>query len=186
MLRPLVTACVAVLVLQATVERSHDREARKARVAALASALAAMPAEGRGATAHVSLNGAVLTLGPRCERADLEEPACVDGETKLDLDAMFPETGDAPGDDLPGVPRPVSSRRTFAATVLETGHSVRIYEAERESIDAQMSGAGFRLAVPGDVRLYVRGLDRVLVTVEAGAPAPAPMVRVTLARVGLL
>jgi hypothetical protein len=185
MLRPLIAACAALLIVESAREAEEANRTRIAKVAELQTVLDATMASGktRGQNAHVALNGAILKVGPGCERDDLLESGCLDdGTPPPDLDAMFPMTGDAPGDDLAGVPRPAGSRRAFSATVLETGHAVRIYEAEREQIDAQMTQAGWKLAVAGEVRLYIRDGERVLVTTD-GAPSG---VRITLARVALL
>lgn len=104
-------------------------------------------------------------------------------QSAADLAQAFPIEGDAPGDDLVGVPRPESSRRVISATVAETGHAVRIYEvarkgtpdeairARREAFDRQMRGAGYEpsaavaQALP-DTQLYVRGKERIVVAFE--------------------
>lgn len=120
-------------------------------------------------------------------------------QSKADLSAMFPIDGDAPGDDLAGVPRPDGSRRVVSATVLETGHAVRIYEvarkappdeelrARREAFDAQMRAAGFEPSaavakVVDDTRLYVRGNDRIVVAFELSSE----VTRIVLNRTDLL
>lgn len=104
-------------------------------------------------------------------------------QSKADITEAFPKEGDAPGDDLPGVPRPEGSRRTISANIVETGHAVRIYELprkaepseeirlRREAVDQQMRAAGFQPSaavakVLDDTRLYVRGSDRIVVSVE--------------------
>jgi hypothetical protein len=95
-------------------------------------------------------------------------------QSKADLAEMFPIDGDAPGDDLPGVPRPDGARRTMAASIIETGHAVRVYEvagsrdARRDAFDGQMRAAGYEsssavAAAMDDARLYVRGSDRIVV-----------------------
>lgn len=120
-------------------------------------------------------------------------------ESKADLGEMFPAEGDAPGDDLSGVPRPEGSRRVVSATVVESGHAVRIYElrqpagstkdleARREAFDRQMRSAGYEPSadvakVLEDTRLYVRGKDRIVVAVQPFGE----VTRVVINRVDLL
>lgn len=64
-----------------------------------------------------------------------------DGE--LNVQKMFPASGDAPGTDSAIVPRPAGSRRTLSASVEGYPASVRIYEslASRESITAMYAQA---------------------------------------------
>lgn len=73
-----------------------------------------------------------------------------DGE--LNLEKMFPATGDAPGTDSPLAPRPAGSRRTLAASVEGYPASVRIYEslAARDSIQRMY-----------DETLHARGFTKV-------------------------
>lgn len=120
-------------------------------------------------------------------------------QSKADLNDMFPIDGDAPGDDLAGVPRPEGSRRVVSASVVETGHAVRIYEVarkappdeelrvRREAFDAQMRAAGYEPSaavarVVDDTRLYVRGSDRIVVAFELSAD----VTRIVLNRTDLL
>jgi hypothetical protein len=115
-------------------------------------------------------------------------------ESPVELSAMFPVVGDAPGADLAGVPRPSGSRRVIAASVVETGHTVVIYEsadapleAAARAFDAQMSAAGFAsspavAAKLDDARLYVRADERIVASFERTGGT----VRVALARVTLL
>lgn len=70
-------------------------------------------------------------------------------EQHASLESLFPMTGDAPGEDIPGVPRPEGSRRDFSATFDGEAYGVRIYEAPRPMpdvvarYDAQMADAGW-------------------------------------------
>lgn len=108
-------------------------------------------------------------------------------DAPAELERMFPLSGDAPGDDLAGVPRPAAARRVFAANVVETGHAVRIYEADaasEEAIDRQMTGAGFAVVTASGTegRLYTRGAERIVAVVER-TPSGT---RIALARTNLL
>lgn len=120
-------------------------------------------------------------------------------QSQADLNAMFPLDGDAPGDDLAGVPRPENARRVMAATVVETGHAVRIYEVprkasraeelrlRRDAFDKQMRDAGYEPSEAvakalDDTRLYVRGTDRVVVAFELSSD----VTRIVLNRTDLL
>lgn len=76
------------------------------------------------------------------------------------LQEMFPAEGDAPGNDIPGLPRPEAARRTLTATV-GTHQTVRVYESTLdmkgsiESYDKAMEILGF--ATTGtldDARMY--------------------------------
>lgn len=114
-------------------------------------------------------------------------------ESPAELATMFPLEGDAPGDDLAGVPRPRGSRRVVAASVVETGHTVRIYESADldlaravSAFDVQMSEAGWSSSAAvaaklGDARLYVRSHERIVASFERAGG----MMRVALARVAL-
>jgi hypothetical protein len=53
----------------------------------------------------------------------------------LELAALFPKTGDAPGTDSRVLPRPPSARRTLSASAEGLTLSVRIYESD-QAIDA--------------------------------------------------
>lgn len=177
MLPRLIFTCLAVLIVHGAVDDQHAREERHAQVAELQAALDALPRPARGKTAHVLLNGATITVGGECGG---EGEDCTDWRA-LDLDAMFPQVGDVPGDDLPGVPRPPNARRTFAATVLESGQAVRIYEGKPADMSALLTSAGWKKTVEGDVELYVRGDERMIVTVDASLRPDT--VRFTFARV---
>jgi hypothetical protein len=104
-------------------------------------------------------------------------------QSKAELAEMFPVDGDAPGGDLPGVPRPEGSRRVIAASVIETGHAVRIYDIarhgqssdelslRRDAFDREMRAAGYTSSPAvatalEDARLYLRGSDRIVVSFE--------------------
>ena len=120
-------------------------------------------------------------------------------QSAADLAQAFPLEGDAPGDDLVGVPRPENSRRVISATIAETGHAVRIYEvarkgtaeeairARREAFDRQMRSAGYEPSaavaeIVPDKQLYVRGSERIVVAFEPSGDAT----RIVLNRTDLL
>ncbi|MBI2396039.1 MAG: hypothetical protein HYV09_41130 [Deltaproteobacteria bacterium] len=50
-------------------------------------------------------------------------------EGSLDVNKMFPDQGDAPGNDAPGVLRPPSSRRLMTAYAEGAPYGVRVYES---------------------------------------------------------
>jgi hypothetical protein len=94
----------------------------------------------------------------------------------LNVVRMFPETGDAPGSDMEGIPRPPSSRRIFTAYAEGAPYALRLYEstATPEAVftayAAEMPRTGWRPV--GDVaketpntRAYARlDVDVMLVT----------------------
>ena len=59
-------------------------------------------------------------------------------EGSLDLGAMFPAAGDAPGEDLVNVPRPVRSRRIFSTQEWGKDKKILMYETDepRASVEA--------------------------------------------------
>jgi hypothetical protein len=62
-------------------------------------------------------------------------------EGALDLDVLFPEVGDVPGNDVPGVPRPVGARRVLAAWEEGAPYGLTLYagaEGEPEAIVDRM------------------------------------------------
>jgi hypothetical protein len=74
-------------------------------------------------------------------------------EGKIDLDAMFPSTGDAPGADLEGVPRPGEGRRMLSAEIEGSKYRIRAYQVRQgqEEIlsryDREMTRRGWRPAL---------------------------------------
>lgn len=85
----------------------------------------------------------------RSEGAKVTSVFTVSTESASPLDALFPTEGDAPGGDLPNVPRPEGSRRDFAASFEGETYGVRIYEAKGEmndvvrKYDETMTKAGY-------------------------------------------
>ncbi|WP_394822994.1 hypothetical protein [Pendulispora albinea] len=94
-------------------------------------------------------------------------------ESSTPFESLFPDEGDAPGDDLPGIPRPRGSRRVFSASLDGEPYGVRIYEARTAlpdtvaAQDADMVAQGWvsSSAVAGafaDARSYRRGGTQVI------------------------
>lgn len=113
----------------------------------------------------------------RSEGAATASVFTVATETNAPLDALFPAGGDAPGDDLPGVPRPAGARREFSASFDGETYGVRIYEAKGTmadvvtAYDAQMVAAGWaRSSVVAsafpDARAYTKGPAQVVASFE--------------------
>jgi hypothetical protein len=136
--------------------------------------------------------------GSRTSRMTFVQAASTTTLTTKDasVDAMFPREGDVPGDDLAMV-RPADSRRVGAASVLETGHAVRMYDLAHPSpgdisldeLDVRMkaqgfvSSAGVAREVSG-MRLYLRDGERLVASFERDSQGN--VARVTIARVNLI
>lgn len=123
-----------------------------------------------------------------------------DGE--LNLNKMFPASGDAPGSDSALAPRPAGSRRTLSASVDGYPAAVRIYEsqASRAAIermyDEALRGKGFRKIDMNDARsaaylradnaeiilAFVEGEQRTTVTIVEASASPTQGVRVEVER----
>ncbi len=63
-----------------------------------------------------------------------------DGSGALNLTRMFPPTGDAPGRDVPQLPRPTGLRRTLSAYEVGTAYSYNVYEGRtpRARVEEQL------------------------------------------------
>jgi hypothetical protein len=70
----------------------------------------------RYATAHTLENGKTHVFA-------------VWSEGEFRLDSLFPASGDAPGSDLPDIPRPPSATRPLCVTALGRGFSLRLYDS---------------------------------------------------------
>lgn len=81
-------------------------------------------------------------------------------EGSFRIGAMFPESGDAPGSDMPGVPRPPSARRLLTAAAREHDYGMRIYASD-ESPPAILSFY--------ERKLRQRGFARVALPLENSA-----------------
>ncbi len=123
----------------------------------------------------------------------------VSTERHASFDTLFPAEGDAPGGDIPGVPRPEGSRRDFSASFDGEAYGVRIYEAPRAMpevvmrYDTQMADAGWTRSAAvakafPDARSYTKGNLQIVASFEQregvtsisiasmeplGTPAPA-------------
>jgi hypothetical protein len=113
----------------------------------------------------------------------------------LNLEEMFPEKGDAPGDDSPIAPRPPGSRRVFSVASAQVPDTVEVYEARepeqavRAYYDREMSARRWKAfphddagtAVyrdPGGALVYCTfgsrdGTTTVTTTVLQGASTPS-------------
>lgn len=113
------------------------------------------------------------------------------------LTAMFPETGDAPGEDSVLIPRPPASTRLFSAGPADRPYALRIYESERspeeihDFYERELSRLGFeeRLASPDDVlrdefRAYTRGAVGVYVTLGEPEEGVTPVTVVETGSLG--
>jgi hypothetical protein len=94
---------------------------------------------------------------------------------------MFPPSGDAPGEDFGGVPRPEAARRVFSGSLEKAPFGVNIYEAPGEvpavlaDVESRLSAVGWKRQsggpdVPETGRFYSLGnsLDLVLSVAPAG------------------
>jgi hypothetical protein len=124
-----------------------------------------------------------------------------DGE--LNLQKMFPASGDAPGSDSTLAPRPAGSRRTLSASVDGYPAAVRIYESRatraviEATYDTALGARGFRKveakAAPGGAA-YLRGDNaevlvsfvesesRTTVTIVEASASPTQGVRAEVQR----
>lgn len=88
-------------------------------------------------------------------------------EGSFHLTRAFPASGDAPGADLAGVPRPLASQRVLDASLEGSPFGVRVYTTERapEAIlaryDRELAAAGWRVVdVPEEHRPWMRVYDQ--------------------------
>jgi len=56
-------------------------------------------------------------------------------EDELHIGSLFPEWGDAPGSDLPDVPRPPESTRPLCATAGNRAFGLRLYDSARPQVE---------------------------------------------------
>ena len=98
-----------------------------------------------------------------------------DGDARL-LE-MFPKSGDAPGTDLPGVPRPEQSVRLLSAAERGSPYSITAYRSTHQSPAAMtdwyqrmLKGRHFRVAQTQNGLAAVRGGRALLIRVSALAP----------------
>lgn len=116
----------------------------------------------------------------RKEGAEQTHVITVQASGDLALEQMFPESGDAPGEDLFPDARPARSRRLISAKLATGKHHAAIYES-RDSPEAALSGfeaplqklgftkADLRMAdgvSPVPTRVYLKDDDIVLLLVD--------------------
>jgi hypothetical protein len=98
----------------------------------------------------------------------------------FEIAKMFPETGDAPGDDFGGVPRPAGGRRILSATVEGAPAGVNSYEVKGApagvlaSLNAKLVAAGWKPVatarnVPKEAKYYTFGAKEDLVVTAKDA-----------------
>jgi len=93
----------------------------------------------------------------------------------LDLDRLFPASGDAPGSDAPGIPRPPRARRVLSARETSAPQQLTLYTTESagpDELDAwyreRLAGLGWR---PLETTGRTAPATRTLVVGRAGAIA---------------
>jgi hypothetical protein len=81
-------------------------------------------------------------------------------DESLNIYEMFPQTGDAPGRDVPGLPRPEGARRFMSAWEEGDPHAITMYATTRQSADElrgwyreALPGAGWTLYEPTEAQL---------------------------------
>jgi hypothetical protein len=94
----------------------------------------------------------------------------------LELERLFPDQGDAPGRDAPGMPRPPGARRVLSAREIGAAQELTIYAGPRAATDeletwyrARLAGLGWRALDPASRRAAPG--PRVLVVGRGGALA---------------
>ena len=89
-------------------------------------------------------------------------------EGPIALDALFPQHGDAAGDDPSAAPRPANARRLLSLHAAPSPYGVFVYEcATPDAYDAALRAAGFK-PYQGATSMYRRGNVDVLVSVDQG------------------
>lgn len=87
-------------------------------------------------------------------------------EGPLALDALFPKTNEAPGNDPAAAPRPANARRVLSLNAAPSPYGVFVYEgSSAEAYDAQLRAAGY-IRYEG-TNAYRRGnIDLLIATSE--------------------
>jgi hypothetical protein len=77
----------------------------------------------------------------------------------MNVSAMFPSVGDAPGEDLGSVPRPDGARRVLTGHIIGAPYGVNVYQvagkpaAALEAVDAKLQASGYKpVAIPDEVK----------------------------------
>lgn len=108
-------------------------------------------------------------------------------EGKFNIEAMFPDAGDAPGTDAPDFPRPPSSVRSFSAVVPDHPYAVRFYDSSESRAqvlsfyDQSLTVAGWALRPSSmgadgpelqaaDVRAFTRAGRAMVLSVQDDGP----------------
>jgi hypothetical protein len=108
-------------------------------------------------------------------------------EGKFNIEAMFPNAGDAPGTDAPDFPRPPASVRSFSAVVPDHPYAVRFYDSSEPRAgvlsfyDQALSAAGWTtrpssMGTDGpelkgaDVRAFTRRGRAMVLSVQDDGP----------------
>jgi hypothetical protein len=81
----------------------------------------------------------------------------------FNVNAMFPKVGDAPGEDLAGIPRPDGARRVLTGHIVGAPFGVNVYEASGTptatlgALDAKLVGGGWkRVEMPEEIHAKAR------------------------------
>lgn len=87
---------------------------------------------------------------------------------KFNVKEMFPEAGDAPGEDFAELPRPGDSRRLFSVQIAGAPYGLNVYESNEDpvalanSIDQRLTKNGwFAIDIEGQAKRSTPSLDGV-------------------------
>lgn len=97
---------------------------------------------------------------------------------RLDIAAMFPDSGDAPGLDVAGVPRPPGGQRLLSAFNIDEPYQIAIYRSEQGTPEQIAAGYRHQMAADGwDVRVGQAAPSRVTMAAFRGSAMVAVVVR---------
>lgn len=87
---------------------------------------------------------------------------------KFNVMEMFPETGDAPGEDFAELPRPADSRRLFSVQIAGAPYGLNVYESNEDptvlanAIDERLTKNGwFAIDIEGEAKRAAPSLNGV-------------------------
>lgn len=87
---------------------------------------------------------------------------------KFNVKEMFPESGDAPGEDFADLPRPGDSRRLFSVQIAGAPYGLNVYESNEDpvalanSIDQRLTKSGwFAIDIEGEAKRNTPSLNGV-------------------------
>jgi hypothetical protein len=87
---------------------------------------------------------------------------------KFNVKEMFPEAGDAPGEDFADLPRPADSRRLFSVQIAGAPYGLNVYESNEDptllasSIDQRLTKSGwFAIDIEGEAKRNTPSLNGV-------------------------